>query len=499
MSTKINVQVLDVGQGSGNLIEIYGATLTHLVLVDLGSELERSTAGVAAARYVVNKLMGLTPHTLDALILSHSDSDHINLLDVLLINFDPPNTPPPSKPILTINKIYYGGDRTKYKKRKINYLKKAEAYLKPSPANTPKPTATSFNPDISGWDATAAAWKPFHISDDVAFFMVIGNTIADAVDLVVTSTKKRRKLQPSYNINTKSFVVGVRSPGAVDWVLTGDATGLTLAKCNEVFTSAGSLTNCFMVTMPHHSSETTTFDLGGIATTTLDPFALAEQNLSDFVNHVKAQTISASAEQDAGFRHPSQRVISYFWPRLAAHIWFTEHELGTNNHFYNAYVLNKAYKLQKPDLSQEDWPKRGGWYTIQTAANVFTTLYYVANQQKGILLPPSPATEVKELVVAQNKKAPAIGVQWAFTVDAGAKSITNLPNRDVLAAAAALGLPPLIWPTRESLSLKDRSFVDTIPTATEPDGFHVPVAQRVAPAKAPRNAASPLRRLHAIY
>src|SRR4028118_789745 len=95
MAAGIKFQVLDVGQGSGNFIEIYGAKTAPdtTILIDLGSELESTAAGVPAAKYIVDKLKAMDEPTLDTMILSHSDSDHINLLDLVLDEFYPPNTP----------------------------------------------------------------------------------------------------------------------------------------------------------------------------------------------------------------------------------------------------------------------------------------------------------------------------------------------------------------------------------------------------------------------
>lgn len=493
-TTKVNVQVLDVGQGSGNLVEIYdGFTLTHLVLIDLGSELNYDAAGRASATYVVNKIKEITPHVLDALILTHSDKDHVNLLKVLLENFAPPGTPPPSKPILTINKIYFGGARGKYKKGKINYLTLAEKYLTPKGSK-----ATDWAADVTGFDPASRQWVAFHSSASVQFYLIVANTTPALIDLVSESTAKLHKLPGSYNINMKSLVVDVFFNN-VEWVITGDATGLTLAYCNQILASAGKLPGCFMVTMPHHASETTTFDLGGIDSDDFDRDGLAEQNLEDFVNYIDADTITASADQQRVFKHPSLRVMRFFWPNLDPHIWFRDNFLRTDTHFYNAYFMRKSDELEFDSggmTAVEEWPTRSGWLTIQTEQNVFTTLYYNDKQQRGVLFPPSPATKVAEFKPTFGNPNPPEGAQWAFTLDGNTKSITARPNRAVLADALAAGFAPVIWPTFDAHFEREPCETPAIEAALE--AARLPITFRTSLAEAPRTAASILRRLRII-
>ena len=113
-ANNIKFHVLDVGQGTGNFIETYSSTkvLTKTILIDLGSERAKKTAGVPSAKFVADQLKNMTGGAvLDTLIMSHSDSDHINLLPDLLEYFDPPGIPSiPPKPTLTIKVAYYGGN-----------------------------------------------------------------------------------------------------------------------------------------------------------------------------------------------------------------------------------------------------------------------------------------------------------------------------------------------------------------------------------------------------
>ncbi|HEY9284059.1 MAG TPA: MBL fold metallo-hydrolase [Pyrinomonadaceae bacterium] len=492
MSTEINVQVLDVGQGSGNLIEVYNgtATPTHLVLIDLGSEFATvKTAGRAAAQYVVDKLKLMKPPTLDALILSHSDNDHINLLAVLLENFDPPSAKNPTKPVLTIKKIFYGGSRPKYTKNKTDYLTLAEKYLPPGVKNG---TVTWSN-DESGWVSKPGGWKYFHQSDDVYFYLVIGNVGYAGVD---RSAVSRTPTRPNgYSINSKSLVVNVYY-ARNDNLITGDATGLTILKCNKVLEDAGALA-CFMVTMPHHSSERTTFNF---TTSVRKDQTLAEKSLEKFVGYVNAQTISASADQNEGFKHPSMRVMSYFWPKLSSTVWFKDDALkGTNNHFCNAYLLEHKYQFNKSATSSEKWPPADGWYSVQTQRNIFTTRYFTANQQKGVLFPPDPAEAATEFTAKKNIQSPPLGAQWSFTVERnGTKTIRTRSNRAVLAESVRAGFAPLVWPEVASLNLPRSEPPEQLPVAPAREAARIPLSHRAASGVRPRTAASRLRGLRVI-
>lgn len=436
MTAGIKFQVLDVGQGSGNFIEIYGAKTAPdtTILIDLGSELESTAAGVPAAKYIVDKLKEMDEPTIDTMILSHSDSDHINLLDLVLDEFYPPNTPGKNPDeILRINRAFYGGVYAKYKKRKYNVLNTVKDYL-----TDPTIGLESFSADDSSFYASQP-WMPFRTVNDLHLFLLAGNAAPAQTDIFVSSTSRKRKAPDAYAINTKSLVILVVYQG-IQFLVTGDATGITLAKCNEVMSKPGVsayLNNVFMLTVPHHGSERTIFDLCGSTTATLGTTALAQQNLTTFVNHVKAQTISASAERDKGFKHPSARVIGFFWPKLDnTKIYYKEPALApSDRHFYTAYFLRNSYTVRVGG-SDQNWPSSAHWFTIQTTANIFTNLYFVAARQAGVILPPNPGSDTKP--IAAGGSMPAVGLQWTFGIDKASSNKTVAPvvNRALLLLAA---------------------------------------------------------------
>ncbi|HLG54020.1 MAG TPA: hypothetical protein VI485_01740 [Vicinamibacterales bacterium] len=479
MPKTVTVQVLDVGQGSGNLIEIRntGFGISALVLIDLGSELNYDTAGKAAAQYVVDTLNGLGPApVLEAVFLTHSDKDHINLLGVLLDNFDPPSNPFPTKKVLTISRLIYGGDRNKYKKHKKNYLTLAEKYL---PAGV---SSTSISADGSDF-TPGVGWTPGFAIGDVPFYIIVANTTPDAIDLVEDSPAKLLKLPGGYTINTKSLVIDVFY-NTIGCVITGDATGLTMAYCNQVMTAAGHGQTTFMLTMPHHASEFTTFDLGGIETDTLDRDQLAERVVDEFAAHMAAETVTASADQQKVFKHPSMNVIEAFRTRLSPNTFYPGDVYllagGIGNHFYNVFVKKGKYNRTDPLGHTQAWPNRNYWFTMQTTSNIFTTTYYLADQQPGLQLPPFPPNSVPELKPPFGFGPPPRGAQWSFVWSGpAAKSIARRDNRAVLAASAAAGHRPVEWP-QEVLDTFGARRVDERPA-------HVP-ASEVASWRGPRAA-----------
>src|SRR5689334_1409073 len=146
MAIGMRFQVLDVGQGSGNFIEYWDddEDLIATVLIDLGSEYAKEEAGGAAVAYIVGKLQAMDDPTLDAVMLSHSDSDHVNLLTKIFDQMDVTE--------LSIGAIYYGGERSKYTKHGTNILTEAEKYL-------PKgETSKTFRVNVTNYDKKKGTW-----------------------------------------------------------------------------------------------------------------------------------------------------------------------------------------------------------------------------------------------------------------------------------------------------------------------------------------------------
>lgn len=417
MGERLEFTVLDVGQGTGTFLAVHDdrGEVVRTVLIDLGSERAKLAAGGPSAEYVVEKLWYMAPPRLDAVVLSHSDSDHINLVQDVLSQFAPPDQDDPDKPNLTVGFLAYGGDRGKYRKgKRKNVVALVEEYMDSDDQ------ATAFAASSS--DFTASPVAPFFNEGGLRLYLVIGN--AAQPDGKAPKSKKR-KISPSFAINTNSLVVLVEYRG-VQFVATGDATGPTLAACNTVITDSVRKTyfkDVFMLAMPHHGSARTTFSLQG-----LSPDVTPEDNLTKFVERIPAQTITASAERVPTFKHPSARVLSYFWDKLTAPApFYSDPLLSASRHFYTAYFTKKdGFTLDDGSGKTSTWPKSDRWYTVQSARNVYTNLYFGRFLQSGVDIPPSPAKPVTEY---NGQQRPPLGVAWLYKVDETSRVLERVVNR----------------------------------------------------------------------
>jgi beta-lactamase superfamily II metal-dependent hydrolase len=462
--------VLDVGQGTGNFVEIYddGGSLVNAMLIDLGSEGWKRIAGKPSADWVAERLKTMPGGAkLDAVFLSHSDSDHVNLIKRLLEHFVPPGKPGTA---LTVHQVYYGGDYGYYKKGKgrsaTNYLDELNKY-RPSGSGsvlTPcSPNGTSFT------DADPKKWVPMKTIGNVQVWLISGNTTPDDVALYAES-ETGSKAPEGYAINTKSMVLLVTYAGT-QIAVTGDATGMTLAKCNEIMARGGVLpylNNVFSLTLPHHGSDTTTFSLLGATDDAMDVQELADENVRSFVDNVKPQTISASAARRESFRHPSARVIDFFGTHLDwTTVYFTDDVLKADKqHFYTAYFPAYARKLKGGMVAQ--WPSKSGWYTARTSGNIFSTDYYRPEQALGdfVALPPAPA--IFNAAKTAYKPVPKIAAAWGFTVVPGVPA----PTRQIAPLWRASDLRALPPEHAEALVGRpidpDEDFVWGVPVVTAP-------------------------------
>jgi beta-lactamase superfamily II metal-dependent hydrolase len=460
----VNVQVLDVGQGSGTLVEVYDDdVLQNLVLIDLGSSAEKGTAGAASAQYVVEQLKAMPDKAvLDTLLLSHSDVDHINLIGEVLKEFSPPDTKEPPLPPLTIRHIWYGGSSESYRKEKSNVLEEAEKYLE-------KGKAEGFSNDATSWKPKEQKWVPFHTLGDVKLFLIIGNTVAETA-----SENTNSNVPSAYALNMRSLVVRVWYSDS-EAVITGDATGLTCARINKIFEHQEPLEDCLMLTVPHHGAAATAFDLKGSTNTT------PTDNFDLFAKNMKARMISASAFERPDYRHPRMEVLQFFWKYLDNEIsFYTDPLLPEDFHYYTAYFSAKQFERSVTSRTKM-WPDTATWYTVQTKANIFTTDYFrAADQSPATIIPPTPATSGHK----KKKGTPPAGVRWEFRWDTEDAWVYRHTVPVTLFAAQIL-------PARPRL-IRPEQFVVPLPA-------FVPLpALLPAPPLPPPQSVSPLRRLQSF-
>ena len=112
--------VLDVGQGQSTFTCVYDnsspSKIIHTLLFDCGSD-KKSPETDNNIDYIADKLAGMDTPTLDLLVFSHSDSDHISLMYWVLDAYHKK-----TKTALKIKKVWYAGDADFYTKDGFNIL-----------------------------------------------------------------------------------------------------------------------------------------------------------------------------------------------------------------------------------------------------------------------------------------------------------------------------------------------------------------------------------------
>ena len=423
--------VLSVGQGTGTLVQACEDTLDDprwSVIIDLGSTGWLDDEELPTAEFVAEKLKQgkeeEEPVTLDAVILSHSDSDHINLIPDLLAEFSKPRDKKRKrgKPKLTVNEVWYGGDREKYRKGNgANVLDELYEYR---PIQRPD-DGTNLNDlpvDASSLNETAP--NPLVDSNEMEawIWLLVGNTIADQVRIGAnTPTRTPRE---GYATNTVSLVVGAafgKGAHVKEIFATGDATGLTIAKCREMIQeSQKRLAPSLSVTLPHHGSATTTYDLlglkGDVPTKTL-----AEQNIEGFVAELRPVTVTASSGENATYKHPAIGVAEDFGAYVEKGAYVDPDPLlkQGKEHFYTARMPSGHFRYLAPVESiPSDWPSKAYWFSARTTANIFTTDYFFDQNEEV------PTAWNREAIYRTPEESdfdpvPPRTISWLFIVENG--------------------------------------------------------------------------------
>jgi len=492
-ASKIAVTMLDVGQGSSTFVEIYtGNAITATALLDLGSERAKTEAGGPSVDYIVKQLKTMAKPRIDFFSLSHSDSDHINLVLDLLGHFDPPGTKKPAKPILEIMTVIYGGPRKLYAKHSgANVIQYLENY---QPTGTTKPQALPSN------NSSYPSAHPMFTHDDVTIYLLVGNHVSSEPRKVVKKIADKKWRTDSYSLNTYSLIFVVVFD---NWryVVTGDATGATIAQANWVLSEYKvTLANVAALTMPHHSSEPTTFGLTGSRSKRAREKervpADAKKVIDTFAANIKAKTIHASAEDVGSFRHPSAFVMSYFWSYVDKTVWYEDPALKSEQHLYNAYFMEEDDfkividvvdpKTKKKTSKKEPLPPFDDWWTFATQHAIFTNRYYVRREaydpdkDETATFPPNPG-KVTAIPKSGAKNSPPFGVAWRYTTDASTQKTTleRIENRK---DGVAFAVFPVMEMSKEGD--EDRP-VATAPTAsaTQPSRTMAvrPPARRAGP------------------
>ncbi len=448
--------VLAVGQGTGTLVQVCKDTLDKPVwnvIIDLGSRGWKRTVGLPSAKFAAERMKkGKQPGgavTLDAVILSHSDSDHSSLLSDLLAEFTKPTQSPTNeKPNLTINKVWFGGDRSKYVgKGGTNLLEVLNEYrpdkvksILVSPANN----SSSFDkdPPTRIVDSEKEAW----------IWLLIGNTICDQVSF--DGNKPTRTAEEGYATNTMSLVVGVTfgvPPHERQIIATGDATGLTILKCRQVIKDRDlNLKKSLSVTLPHHGSATSAYDLRGLKASRGSSDDLAKENIKGFSEDLEAESISASAGEHGNYNQPAIEVIGDFGEYVGKGKFVDKALWKQEEHFYTFYTSANYFSyIHKTKWGPVRWPGKDGWRSARTNKNVFTTDYFIGEKKQAVPTAwPTNAYQQVENASAFHPKPPRT-ISWAFVVKDGGANWTvervvdkaRLGARELASLEAIVGTP----------------------------------------------------------
>ncbi|NUR31147.1 MAG: hypothetical protein HOV83_35770 [Catenulispora sp.] len=491
MTEWLRIDCLDVGQGTGVLAALYSAdpethAPDHLILMDLGSEQAKREAGVPTVEYVKRVLNRMAQPTLDAVFLSHSDSDHVNLISDLMLQFTPyEKGKHEGRGTLRIRWAMYGGDWSKYKKGSDdNVLEVLTSFML---SNASRDNWVPVQPSY----VTSYRQKGVGPSRQVGFVdlrLLVGNAANTESGLPDDETLL---VKDAYSINTMSLVIVLEAFGT-QFVMTGDATGATMRFAAERISIAhdhGHLKNVFAVTAPHHGSLKTALALGKAG-----KGEDATRVVARFIRRLAADSVEVSAGIRKGFNHPSAELLRMFAERLqpeAPPIWIGE-EGYKNRHFYTAYFTKQqaTAKTSKKDKTLE-WPSTAGWRTVQSNVSLFTSVYYSRDHLKDAkkLWPPSPAERVELREVSDDHPAPPFGVMWQYQVKRTSTGtffdMERYTNRSVQALFAA-------WDEQERLRA---SGADEAVVAEAVSAFSVVPDSRPAPPERSSDAlVGPVRR-----
>lgn len=320
------------GQGMCNAIELYdGATLKYLMLLDFGAEKDTATV----RKYTLEKLkLMITNHgKIDAMVISHSDSDHWKLMNELLKQL--PST-------VTIDVAAFGIGQ--WKNNALTFQNLVKNRMAPGKSVTFYENAETQITDannIANWiDFGGVKFSVFAAS------VITADTSMDDSDMVIES-------------NTASLVIRVLF-GGNSLIFTGDATATTLQYMNNKLDGKKIPNACYMMTAPHHGAlATLDYKLGDLVTftaSTQPTCALASAQLRVNFNHPNVCVMSAMAK-DAG---------SGAWPTTGGNhdcvLNFKNSDICGTNDIYKKMALGKTGAAHLE------------WYVVSTNYNIFTTV-----------------------------------------------------------------------------------------------------------------------------
>ena len=444
MTQSLIYTVLPVGQGTGTLVEVIDDASKKpkaVIVIDLGVTGSKgwigAKTGEMSAYIVATELYQMDTPTIDALFLSHPDEDHINMIPELLSHFDKPGTIPAKNPLI-IKKVCYAGLRSEFSVDGSNIITQLEKYL-------PNKATDLLEVASNAGDLTKAEYD----DNGLKIHIIAGNTVSERGGKPVV--KKARK-SDGYVKNTDSLVL-LLSYGSTTkrhLVATADATGLTMAACLKRLKTPLWTTPVLGISLPHHGSLLTTYNLLGKKDEGLDEEKTAQAVVTEFVNILKPQSVTVSAGESDAYKHPAPQVIEDFAKHAKEAtggdvedplIW--RDPPAKPGHFYTAYYALGKYPADKaadaPDIPGHPyparWPSAWGWWPARTTKAIYTVDYFTAASDKKIYEAPIPLVQQDSANLAKPIEAKFTAKDgpfakmawihsWAYTVSEDGATVT---------------------------------------------------------------------------
>lgn len=381
----IQVYSLDVGQGMCTFVEVYNDAdqIINVLLFDLGSSKNSGAAGRPTVAFLAQQIKKRTPEPfIDAIFISHKDSDHVSLIAALLKEL----------PGVAVGRVCYGGRYEWYS----TVLKELEKRCD---------NIYGFGVGMSNFSREFGAYVgSLWNRNDVAVYLLAVNTPFKN-EIAFSSYENISKKPDGDQANSKSMVCVVRYQSS-DFAISGDATYPTLAYINTLL---GNLrfTWVKMMLLPHHGSRKTTFGLPKTDAKISDQAKLVVQT---FARNMGSKTLIASA--DTKHSHPSLETTALF-QQYADQMpnWWQDDNLTGHRHYLSAFIDSDLVATGVKTI------KKGFYKSFQTTWNVFSTLYFNGGTVGQFSYPPladlpPPDPDAIEIDFPW-------GMNWIYTAIAG--------------------------------------------------------------------------------
>lgn len=351
---KMDVYVVDVGQGQCTFVAIYDVTnakITNTLLFDCGSD-KTGTEVQTNLDSIAAMILSMDKPVIDCIVFSHSDKDHISLTRYLLDKISETKKP-------RVKKVWYGGcwdNYTKYKFNILDYLIE-EGFCDFFDIDQTCANYTDYNKTTGTY--TDSFWMTS--STEIAIFAIASNVISDDPDWdededIGTQANAEEK-------NRVSIVCGLYY-GSTCFVICGDATNKTMAAIGGLMTGTSQFNNNIMTTLPHHGSRATGFAVKSSDAASSGAIAVVDT----FAACVNSKTITISAYEK--HHHPSLELINHFIPTVTSPIIQDPRLTEANSHRVTAYFDQDLTNNSGMTLHSRQV------YSFETRINTFSTRYF---------------------------------------------------------------------------------------------------------------------------